>query len=197
MHGVRLDARNLLSSGYTSKLERLRVDTEFPSDAARTDQETENGATQGQDRKDKGIESREHSPSEPDQSDPSPSIPPVADLSNDQIERALLTGEDAGVLEDYFGPRDYAELRELAQRASTRRARGGPKVLILPGITGSRLGTRSGLGLPRTSSGSIRWRSPPVLSASWRLNSGVKIVPTGVILLFYLKLKLRLMARRL
>ena len=63
-------------------------------------------------------------------------------MNNDDIERALRTGEDAGVLEDYFGPSDYAELRRLSQQASAKRSAAGPRVLILPGITGSRLGHR-------------------------------------------------------
>jgi len=109
--------------------------------------------------------------------------------SNAEIERGLLTGEDAGVLEDYFGSRDYAELRELAQRATATRARGGPKVLILPGITGSRLGQGKLVD-------NMIWFDPIELAAGGitklALNSGVSIVSMGVILLFYLKLKLRL-----
>src|SRR5690242_20920222 len=58
----------------------------------------------------------------------------------EEIERALLTGESRGLLEDYFGPDSYSQLRDMARDASTRSVRGGPRVLILPGIMGSTLG---------------------------------------------------------
>ncbi len=111
--------------------------------------------------------------------------------SNAEIERALLTGEDAGVLEDYFGTQDYAELRQLAQRATARRARGGAKVLILPGITGSHLGQLNPIE-------NAIWFDPLEIAAGGitkiAMDSGVEIAPLGVILLYYLKLKLRLRA---
>ena len=114
-------------------------------------------------------------------------------MDNDEIERALRTGEEAGVLEDYFGSRDYAELRELAQQSATKRAAAGPKVLILPGITGSRLGQIAANGQEN-----IVWFDPIELAfgaiRKLAMHSGVKIVPLGVILLYYLKLKLRLRA---
>jgi hypothetical protein len=112
-------------------------------------------------------------------------------MDNDEIERALRTGQDAGALEDYFGPRDYAELRELAQQGAAKRAAAGPKVLILPGITGSRLGQIAVNGQEN-----IVWFDPVELAfgaiRKLAVGSGVKIVPLGVILLYYLKLKLRL-----
>jgi hypothetical protein len=111
--------------------------------------------------------------------------------SNAEIERALLTGEDAGVLEDYFGTQDYAELRRLAQRATARRARGGAKVLILPGITGSHLGQVDPIE-------NAIWFDPIEIVAGGitkiAMDSGLQIEPLGVILLYYLKLKLRLRA---
>jgi pimeloyl-ACP methyl ester carboxylesterase len=114
-------------------------------------------------------------------------------MDNDEIERALRTGQDAGVLEDYFGPRDYAELRELAQQSAAKRAAAGPKVLILPGITGSRLGQIAANGQEN-----IVWFDPIELAlgaiSKLAVGSGVKVVPLGVILLYYLKLKLRLRA---
>ncbi len=113
-------------------------------------------------------------------------------MDNEEIERALRTGRDAGALEDYFGPSDYAELRELAQQGAKRAAR-GPKVLILPGITGSRLGQIAANGQEN-----IVWFDPVELAfgaiRKLAVGSGVKIVPLGVILLYYLKLKLRLRA---
>lgn len=113
-------------------------------------------------------------------------------MDNDTIERALRTGEEAGVLEDYFGPEDYEELRELSQRAASKRSVEGPPVLILPGITGSRLGQRKG------KREDVIWLDPLELAFGGvmkiALDSRLKVEPVGVILLFYLKLKLRLRA---
>src|SRR5437879_13360085 len=60
-------------------------------------------------------------------------------LGSDELERALLTGESRGLLEDYFGPDNDNRLCDLARDPSTRPVRGGPRVLILPGIMGSTL----------------------------------------------------------
>lgn len=59
----------------------------------------------------------------------------------DQIEDALATGKDADLLKSYFGEAQYQELRELATEARRRTVRGGQRVLILPGIMGSTIGT--------------------------------------------------------
>src|SRR5437773_12109973 len=56
-------------------------------------------------------------------------------LQPGELERALLTGESRGLLEDYFGPDNYDRLRDLARDASTRPVRGGTRVLILPGTS--------------------------------------------------------------
>ena len=76
----------------------------------------------------------------------------------DHIERGLVSGENQGLLEDYFGPDAYRQLRDLALNASTRSVRGGPRVLILPGIMGSTLSRKGVLGREDTC-GWIRWRS--------------------------------------
>ncbi|MGZ9013844.1 MAG: CHAT domain-containing protein, partial [Burkholderiales bacterium] len=60
-------------------------------------------------------------------------------LTGREIEHALLSGEHAQTLETYFGEAEYAELRQLAARATRRDARARPRVLILPGILGSML----------------------------------------------------------
>src|SRR6185295_8431345 len=70
------------------------------------------------------------------------------DLDDRTIEQALRTGDYAGLLEDYFGPENYADLRQLAREADTRSVRGGPKVLILPGIMGSKIGVKRNLPPP-------------------------------------------------
>jgi pimeloyl-ACP methyl ester carboxylesterase len=112
-------------------------------------------------------------------------------LSNEDLERALRTGEDAGLLEDYFGPADYAELRELSQQAAAKRGAAGPRVLILPGITGSQLGQRRAGG-----SENVIGFAPLKIATGGitkiALNGDKSIVPLGAILLYYEKLKLRL-----
>lgn len=60
-------------------------------------------------------------------------------LTSRDIERALISGEHARTLETYFGEAEYAELTSLAAGASRGARRGGPRVLILPGILGSTL----------------------------------------------------------
>jgi pimeloyl-ACP methyl ester carboxylesterase len=111
-------------------------------------------------------------------------------LPDEQIERALRSGESQGLLEDYFGPASYAELRELAREAATRSVRGGPRVLILPGIMGSTLGKRVLL------LEDILWLNPIEIGlgrlTELRLTGASKYHAVGVILLAYLKLKLRL-----
>ena len=122
---------------------------------------------------------------------PAPAAAAAGALSNEDVERALRTGEDAGLLEDYFGPADYAELRELSQRAAAKRGAAGPRVLILPGIMGSQLGTRRANG-----GENVIWFAPLKIAAGAiakvALNGDNSIVPLGAILLFYEKLKLRL-----
>ncbi|HEY6911602.1 MAG TPA: hypothetical protein VI356_19650, partial [Myxococcales bacterium] len=66
-------------------------------------------------------------------------------MSPENVERALLTGDSRGALEDYFGPESYDQLRDLSRDARTRSVRGGPRVLILPGIMGSTLERRGRL----------------------------------------------------
>ena len=63
-------------------------------------------------------------------------------MSEEQIELALLTGERRADLERMFGVGDYAELRDLAASSAQVRLRSAPRVLILPGILGSKLGKR-------------------------------------------------------
>jgi len=67
------------------------------------------------------------------------------ELKDHEVEEGLATGEHSGLLEDYFGSAQYSELRNLAQEAAVRGKRGGDRVLILPGIMGSKLGYRGSL----------------------------------------------------
>ena len=69
-------------------------------------------------------------------------------LTNDEIERALVSGEHQQTLETYFGPEEYSDLVRLARDAQRKRTtRGAPRVLILPGICGSTLARSSGTKL--------------------------------------------------
>ncbi len=111
------------------------------------------------------------------------------------IERLLKTGEYRGILEAYFGEAEYAELVELARRAGQRSVRGGPRVLLLPGIMGSKLGS------PRKVLSFLSdtlWIDPVEIAlgrlVELALPSRREIQPIGVMLFAYLKLKLRLEA---
>ena len=113
-------------------------------------------------------------------------------LSPEALERSLLTGESRGVLEDYFGPESYGLLRDLSRDASTRSVRGGPRVLILPGIMGSTLGKPGPLHIL-----DVLWVNPLAIAfgrlTELALNGRTAAISaTGVVLLAYLKLKLRL-----
>src|SRR5262245_35969147 len=114
------------------------------------------------------------------------------ELKDQFVEQALASGEHAGLLEDYFGPAQYAELKRLSQEAGLRRARTGERVLILPGIMGSKLG-HGGSWL----FDDVIWANPISIAlgrlGELTLNSGrAKIEALGVILFSYLKLKLKL-----
>src|SRR5687768_11561024 len=59
------------------------------------------------------------------------------ELKDDEIERALVTGEYPDLLKRYFGDAEYQSLQGLARESAARSVRGGPRVLILPGLMGS------------------------------------------------------------
>jgi len=112
-------------------------------------------------------------------------------LNDDLVEQALISGEYRDLLEIYFGEDLYDELRRLAGRARTARTRGGPRVLVLPGIMGSKLGKEGAIF------DDTIWLDPidviagrlPSLSLTHG-EEGIKAL--GVLLTVYLKIKLRL-----
>ncbi|MGE0757399.1 MAG: esterase/lipase family protein, partial [Pirellulaceae bacterium] len=122
-------------------------------------------------------------------------------LTDETVETALLTGEHPGELDTLFGEAAHAELANLARQAAAQRRRGGPKVLILPDLFGSRLGRRIApaddepLG---PAYHDITWLDPDgfaqgalhELALSHRQSAPVE--PLGVFLPAYLKLKLSL-----
>lgn len=108
------------------------------------------------------------------------------------VESALLTGSRTGRLEEYFGDELYRELRQLAVDANRASVRGGgARVLIVPGITGSKLGA------PGTLLDDVIWVDPVDVAlgrlGELALGRGApRHGPLGVFLIAYLKLKLRL-----
>ncbi|HEX9622045.1 MAG TPA: M17 family peptidase N-terminal domain-containing protein, partial [Polyangiaceae bacterium] len=112
-------------------------------------------------------------------------------LNDAEVERALSTGEYAWELERRFGETELAELRALAREAAAQRRRGGPRVLILPGIMGSKL------GIPGRWFDDVYWLDPLDFAFSakkLRLDATPsQIQPLGVFLSVYLRLKLSLL----
>lgn len=111
-------------------------------------------------------------------------------LQDDRVEAALITGDYRDLLEDYFGEDVYEELQTLATRSRRMQVRGGPRVLLLPGIMGSKLGKS------RIIFDDTIWIDPVDIIAGnldkliLRKNDDIKAI--GVLLTAYLKLKLRL-----
>lgn len=113
-------------------------------------------------------------------------------LPEDQLRARLIAGADAKELRSSLGDTLYRELRALASRAAERRLPARGRVLVLPGIMGSRLGFR-GRG---TQPDEVIWIGPLEIE-SGRLTELMlperRVVRTlGVQLFKYLKLKLAL-----
>lgn len=108
-----------------------------------------------------------------------------------EMERRLLARRPDPGLEAWLGPALHAELRDLVR--ATRRMRGGPRVLVLPGIMGSTLGIRR----PGRSD-DVKWFDPVEIALGGLLKlalpSSRRIQPLGVLLFAYLRLKLSLRA---
>jgi pimeloyl-ACP methyl ester carboxylesterase len=115
--------------------------------------------------------------------------------SDTDIEQLLVSGEHERELAAYFGEREYADLRELARRAASVPLCDDPiRVFIVPGIMGSQLGIKREPPLPHD----ILWLDPIDIQigrlSSLHLSNGAPIVPLGVVLFSYLRLKLNLRA---
>ncbi len=108
---------------------------------------------------------------------------------------SLESGANESALREMLGLGAYAELRALAIQAqaarserSSRRTR-APRVIIVPGIMGSRLGTRSSAG----SRAQILWIDPWRIAAGGladlALPRGNALAPLGVLLFAYAKMR--------
>jgi hypothetical protein len=111
------------------------------------------------------------------------------------IEDWLASGTRRRELSDYFGPAEYRSLAALARRARTARvSESAPRVLIVPGIMGSQLGLARAAPLPSD----IVWLDPLDIQrgrlTALRVPAVAPIVPLGVVLFSYLRLKLQLRA---
>jgi hypothetical protein len=106
------------------------------------------------------------------------------------IERRLASRRPDPALDAMFGAEAHGELRRLA--ADARRRRGGPRVLILPGIMGSTLGQR------RAGRENVLWFDAVEIALGrltrLALPAKRRIEALGVLLFTYLRLKLALRA---
>jgi pimeloyl-ACP methyl ester carboxylesterase len=97
-------------------------------------------------------------------------------------------------LNAYFGSAEYRVLTRLARRAQRAAADPALRVFIVPGIMGSQLGLLRQPPLPHD----IVWIDPIDIErgrlAALRLPGAARIVPLGVVLFSYLRLKLYLRA---
>lgn len=115
--------------------------------------------------------------------------------SDTDIEHLLVTGEHERDLAAYFGESEYRELAQLARHAATvPLADDAARVFVVPGIMGSQLGLKRQPPLPND----ILWLDPIDIGvgrlSSLHLSAGAPIVPLGVVLYSYLRLKLNLRA---
>ena len=112
------------------------------------------------------------------------------DFDDQEIESHLKTGRFQGLLESYFGEEQYQELRQLAGRSRAAHRQSGQRVLILPGILGSKLGTEGFIF------NDTIWLDPGEVVVGnlsiLALDSGYDIKSLGVMQHAYLPAKLRL-----
>ena len=115
-----------------------------------------------------------------------------------EVLEALADGRQASSLREYFGAPAYADLSALAMAAKKCEKPRGPRVLILPGIMGSKLGgrLRDGSAKSRHTAHQVLWIDPLQIAAgrltALALPSDVPLRPMGVLLFSYARLKLRL-----
>ena len=122
---------------------------------------------------------------------------------DEAVFAALASGRKAASLREYFGTPAYAELSSLAAAADRAKRAGGARVLVLPGIMGSKLGCRA---QPRGQGGQgggggrdlpdLLWMDPLRISDGLlprlKLPAGDTARAMGVLLISYARLKLEL-----
>ena len=118
-------------------------------------------------------------------------LPQYFNASEAALRRRLIAGTHRQTLEAHLGEDLYAELRALAL-ATRRRRTAGPRVYILHGIMGSRLGYPPGSARRND----VIWVEPMALAAGrlteLALANGSRVRALGVQTFMYLKLKLAL-----
>jgi pimeloyl-ACP methyl ester carboxylesterase len=109
------------------------------------------------------------------------------ELHDEQVVALLRSGTHAQTLSTLFGEREYRELAQLARLAATRHDPKGVRVYILPGIMGSRLGTRT-RELP------LLWLHPGAVTQGALMQLALpgshSLLALGVMLPAYLKMRL-------
>ena len=119
---------------------------------------------------------------------------------DDAVLDALVSGRHAQSLREYFGTPAYAQLSVLAAAAKRAKKPRRPKVLILPGIMGSKIGDAAGSARSgarrRGAFPRVLWIDPLQIAAgrltALALPSGRALCAVGVLLFSYAKLKLEL-----
>jgi len=107
----------------------------------------------------------------------------------------LVAGEHRQELVAYFGATEYRDLARLARNAARLEVKDSlPHVIVVPGILGSQLGFARHPPLPND----VLWLDPIDIQVGrlrlLGLDAGAPIIPLGVVLYSYLKLRLRLRA---
>ncbi len=116
-------------------------------------------------------------------------------LSDEDIERLLVSGELQRELLVYFGADEYRDLARLARRAAATPIKDESlRVIVVPGIMGSQLGLRRTAPDPND----VLWVDPIDIGLgrleNLRIPGTARIVSLGVVIYSYLKLKLHLRA---
>jgi len=115
---------------------------------------------------------------------------PLHRLHDEDVERLLALGERSEELRAALGTPAFRELSALARRAATQRGRRGPRVYVLPGLMGSRIGARGQL------LDDVLWLDLLEVAAGHltrlALPQGASLVALGAMWLNVLKLKLSL-----
>ena len=114
-------------------------------------------------------------------------------FSDVQVEHLLATGEHSRELIAYFGETEYRKLASLVRTArESPLPADAPRVVIVPGIMGSNLGSTRTAPLPND----VLWLDPVDIEMGHlkrlRLPATSPIVSLGIVLYSYLRLKLHL-----